>query len=359
MSQLFKIRQAFYFVVLTVVLPLVFFLVLEMVLRFAWPQPPPNFSRRFFTERGGYKILIPGARSTNYGREFSVEVIGNEYGYREGTWPKEPIPGKTVWLFGDSFAFGWGVRARDTFAARLNEEGFALYNLGIPKDGWKEYQVRLEWAKRNLPKPDLILVATYDNDFVYLPNVIFKSDLAKRVFRFRYVLVTSQVGLLLKRICYETGLFQILAPHLSARANLQAAYGRDFSVHEKNYLDSTHGRMILTQMEHFIESARAITQKCVMVRITPSYCNGLAWQEEAIQEVGRPKEIYDFNRLDRELDQISKKHSAQYIKFSPKTDLETKNYYYRYDLHLTREGHHALADQVALALREDFKTPKT
>lgn len=359
MSQLSKAKRAFYFVVLTVVFPLVFFLALEVILHFAWPQPPPNFSSKIFMERDGYKVLIPGARSANYSREFSVEAIGNEHGYREGTWPKETHPGKIIWLFGDSFAFGWGVRARETFAGRLNKQGFAVYNLGIPKDGWPEYRKRFEWAKQYLPKPNLILVATYDNDFVHRPNVIFKSDSAKHIFQFRYALVNSQVERLLKRICYETGLFRILATHLDARASLQAAYGRDFSVHEKNYLDSVHGRMILTQMEHFIESARAITQRCVIVRITPGYCNGLAWQEEAIREVGRPKEIYDFNRLDKELGQICKRHSAQYIKFSPKTDLETKNYYYRYDLHLTSEGHQALADQLALALKEEFKISKT
>ncbi len=337
-----SIRTAF----LVLFFPVLFFLVLELFLRFAWIQPPPNFSRPLFTEQNGHKILIQKARGTNYGREFSVEVAGNQYGYREGTWPKEPVSGKVVWLFGDSFAFGWGVEARDTFAAKLNEQGLAVYDLGIPGDGWKEYRYRLEWAKEHLLKPDLILVVTYDNDFAHSQNTIFKNNLAKSVFDLRRAMITSQTGLLIKRICYHLGLWRALAPWLGSEMNVRAAYGRDFSVHQKNYLDSFPGQMKLAEMEQFVEAAGMVSQNRWIVRITPGYCNGLSWQEEAVREVGKPKDIYDFNRLDQELARICKKHSVQFFKFSPKTDSETQDYYFRYDLHLTSNGHKALADEL-------------
>ena len=71
-----------------------FFFFLELWLPFFWRQPPPNFSQILYTERDGYKFLISGAHGINYGREFFVEVAGNEFGYREGTWPNKIIPGK-------------------------------------------------------------------------------------------------------------------------------------------------------------------------------------------------------------------------------------------------------------------------
>lgn len=324
--------------------PFLFLLVLEIFLRLIWNQPSANLSRTVFTQRDGHKILTPGARATNYGREYAVKVAGNEYGYREGTWPEKPTTEKTVWLFGDSFAFGWGVESRHTFASLLNEQGFSVYNLGIPGDEWGDYQFRLEWAKTHLPQADFIFVATYDNDFFYFPNMMFKDHLAKQIFRLRYALVTSQVGRLLKRICYHLGISNWLALHLDSEANVRAAYGRDFSVHEKNYLDSKAGQEVLSQVEQFLKEAKTVSRKCWIIRIVPGYCNGLAWQEEAIRAIGKPKEVYDFNRLDQELTKLCEKNAAQYVRFSAKTDSETKDYYFRYDLHLTPVGHKALAN---------------
>jgi len=320
-------------------------------LRLAWHQPSANFFSRVFTQQDSYRILIPGVHGKNYSREFSVEVVGNEFGYRQGTWPAKPIPGKVIWLFGDSFAFGWGVEARDTFAAKLNEHGFAVYNLAIPGDGLQQYYYRLRWAQTHLPKPDFILLAAYDNDFAYKPNTVFKNNWDKYLYRIRYALVTSQVGLLVKRISYHLGLAGFMARHLDSDANVRVAYGRDLSVHQKKYLDSAIGQLVLTRFDQFIEKAKSISQKCVVIRIVPGYANGLSWQDEAIRELGKPKETYDFTRLDQELGRICANHSTSYLKFSPKTDSETKADYYRYDLHLAPAGHAALADQLAEELR--------
>lgn len=338
--------------VLILTFPFLFFFVLEIVLRLFWNQPSANLSRNIFTEQDGYKVLTSGARGTNYGQEYSVEVVGNEYGYREGTWPKHPTAGKVVWLFGDSFAFGWGVEAHQTFAALLSEQGFAVYDLGIPGDGWEEYLYRLDWAKANLPKPNFIFVATYDNDFLYPPNIIFKNNLSKWIFNIRYALVTSQVGRLIKRICYDLGLSNFLARWLDSDANVRAAYGRDFSVHEKNYLNSEPGQAILAEVDQFLKEAETISGNSFIIRIVPGYCNGLSWQDEAIAKIGKPNEIYDFNRLDEELARICQKHSAHYVRFSAKTDLETQNYYFRYNLYLTPVGHEALADQLVNQFNE-------
>ncbi len=318
-------------------------LALEFFLKSAWPQPPPNFSRILFTEQNGHKILIPQAHGTNYAREFSVDIQANQYGYRQGTWPGKPIPGKVVWLFGDSFTFGWGVEAQETFSARLNQAGFSVYDLGIPDDGWADYEYRFEWAKTHLPPPDLIVIASYDNDYAYLAKTIFKNDAAKKAIKVRKILVKSQVGRLLKRISYHLGLTKFFSMYGGSEINVRTAYGRDFSVHEKNYLDSKSGQITLFWVEHFIEEAKKISSNCILVRIAPGYCNGLSWQKEALSALGKPPDHYDFNRLDQELKKISQKHSISYLKFVPITDLETKNYYYRYDLHLTKLGHEALA----------------
>lgn len=94
----------------------------------------------------------------------SAEAGGNEYGYREGTWPKNLTAGKVVWLF----------------------------------------------------------------------------------------------GRLMKRIIYHLGISNWLASRLDSETNISAAYGRDFSVHEKDYLDSEPGQVALAEVDQFLKEAQLL-----------------------------------------------------------------------------------------------------
>jgi hypothetical protein len=331
--------------------PFLLFAVLEAGLRVALPQPPRGFSDRLFAKRDGYTVLAKGMRGSHYGREFSVEVAANADGYRQGTWADRPVAGKVVWLFGDSFAFGWGVEARESFAAKLNRAGFSVYDLGMPGDGWSQYAARLEWAKKHLPSPDMILIVTYDNDFVDAQNAFTQEASVSRIANVRSWLLSSHVVRLVGRLCDIGGLSNSLANRMGSDKLITAVYRQDLRVHEKSFFDSAQWQHLSAKMRQCLKAAKAVCDTGLVVRIKPAYCNGRSWQETAVQAVGKPKNLYDFQKLDDVLQAVCRQFSLPYATFSAKTDSETDDFYYRHDMHLTARGHAAFAAQLTETLK--------
>jgi hypothetical protein len=109
-----------------------------------------------------------------------VLYVGNGQGFRGARAPTGRASAggdRIVLVFGDSIAFGFGVREEDRFSERLERAlapGVAVYNLAVP--GWGLDQMYLA-ARRLLPelRPDLAV-------FAYIQDDLYRSLEAWRPF---------------------------------------------------------------------------------------------------------------------------------------------------------------------------------
>jgi len=115
----------------------------------------------------------PATRSVLERPEFRVPVRINEAGFRGGPLPGAKPPGVyRIVALGDSFTFGYGVRERQAYPARLarrlnartgGRPGVEVVNLGVPGAGPLDYLWHLEHTGLAL-QPDLVVVGLFAND---------------------------------------------------------------------------------------------------------------------------------------------------------------------------------------------------
>jgi lysophospholipase L1-like esterase len=104
--------------------------------------------------------------------EFHVRVRTNADGFRGAPLPGPKPPGTVrVVVLGDSFTFGYGVRERQAYPARLAGRlarvaspcRVEVVNLGVPGAGPLDYLHHLEHTAARL-SPDVVLVGVFGND---------------------------------------------------------------------------------------------------------------------------------------------------------------------------------------------------
>ncbi|HET8647477.1 MAG TPA: hypothetical protein VFO85_18410 [Vicinamibacteria bacterium] len=134
-------------------------LLAELVARWARPhalddQPQAGLARLHrFSPVYGWE-LRPGAQARVDGQPTRV----NGLGLRGREHPRARTPGRVrLLMLGDSVAFGYGVGEEETFAARLENEGFEVVNLAVPGFGTDQELLRLQREGRRW-RPDLVLL---------------------------------------------------------------------------------------------------------------------------------------------------------------------------------------------------------
>ncbi|HZP42485.1 MAG TPA: GDSL-type esterase/lipase family protein [Candidatus Binatia bacterium] len=118
----------------------------------------------------------PNARTVLVRPEFRIPVRTNAAGFRGGPLPGPKAPGVfRIVALGDSFTWGYGVRARQAYPARLaarldaalrargRRRRVEVVNLGVPGAGPLDYLWHLEHTGLAL-HPDLVLVGLFAND---------------------------------------------------------------------------------------------------------------------------------------------------------------------------------------------------
>jgi hypothetical protein len=104
--------------------------------------------------------------------EFSYQARINNLGFRDRDFPLRRSGAMRVVAIGDSFTYGWGVNADDSWPKVMERElqrgglEIEVANLGSPGAGPREYAAL---AERTIPllKPDLIVVAVLQADDLF------------------------------------------------------------------------------------------------------------------------------------------------------------------------------------------------
>ncbi len=329
------------------------FFALEFSLRAFAPQPPRGFSDNLFEERDGLTFLIPGTKGTQYSREFNVGIEGNSQGYRAGTWGANEDIDSTLWLFGDSFPFGWGVEADRSVSTLINKSGTRCVNFGIPGDFLTNYTRRLEQAIDSGKHPSAILLLVYDNDLrlEYNPRWSSAREPAPAVMLMNVVPELGSRDRLLKshlirlggRVLDRLGISNWLAAftgYEQARLNLLQTF---LPLHRTTYFESSQFDQSRGDFREFISKALSVTPRVEIIRIQPLFITGEENRLNSIKILQDNPEEYDFQKLDQELGRLCAASGAGYHVFRIEGNLDPLDFFFRYDMHLNADGHSQLA----------------
>lgn len=101
--------------------------------------------------------------------EFDVVIAHDELGFRRHEHARPPAAGgKTVFVFGDSFTWGWGVGQGEVFTDRMNLEmpGYTVLNFGLNSSGTaQQFLIFRKYAQGRLAPGDHVVVMFSNNDF--------------------------------------------------------------------------------------------------------------------------------------------------------------------------------------------------
>jgi lysophospholipase L1-like esterase len=145
--------------------------VLEIGLRASGAPPPADPPERLYVpdpELG--HVHAPSVDTVQRASDFEVAVRTNALGLRDAERGAKPLGVFRIVSLGDSYAFGYGVEAWETYAALLEQElgsrHFQVINAGVSGYGtFTETRLLLRLAP--VLEPDLVLVALFTgNDLV-------------------------------------------------------------------------------------------------------------------------------------------------------------------------------------------------
>ena len=128
--------------------------------------------RLYASHRNAGLIWGPYSVVEHVTEEFSYQARINNLGFRDRDFAVRRSGAKRVLAIGDSFTYGWGVDARDSWPKVMEGElrsgglEIEVANLGAPGAGPREYSAL---AERAIPllRPDLIVVAMLQADDLF------------------------------------------------------------------------------------------------------------------------------------------------------------------------------------------------
>jgi len=133
----------------------------EFAVRLAQPELDPARHLRFEEPRNGLPTLGPRnteQRQIKNTSDFNVIVRFNRYGLRDSK-DLATSTEEDIFLVGDSFTFGWGVKENERISERLQAlDGRRVFNLSIPT-GFDGYEKLLDYAAGNGAKVKNVIIA--------------------------------------------------------------------------------------------------------------------------------------------------------------------------------------------------------
>lgn len=354
-------------------------LIAEIALRVVQPQPVEYIEDALYTSDPPPRYrLAPGYRGRiSNGVEFDVSIAVNARGMRDEAVDRRKAGETRLLVLGDSFPFGWGVEAEETFGARLEDAlrpqlpGIQVLNGGVPGYGpvdladWLErYGVDLE--------PDLVLVTFF-----------LGNDLIDATEKHRRIVVTDASGKkgdladqqrdLLYQHSHLVRLFKRALPG-AVRSRLRSwlglpepwatTYLRD--VLESYAIDETAlaaegresssralARMESLAREHDFELSIALLPGPLQI-VDESWRRGL-------DRLGAEGSTHDPHRPAQIFTELAEKRAAPVIDLTPafREASEPATLFFRYDPHWTPAGHALAAEKLrdfVLAAIDDSQT---
>lgn len=152
-----------------------FFALAEVVLRARGNKPWEVYKIRRTIEPLGEKFFMPHPKLgyINHPGKFKVTLNNSSYSFNvtnldnslrvtraldthDGTYSN-----KEIWIFGDSFTYGWGVNNEETYPWLLQEEftNYKVLNFGISGYGPLHSLIQFKEAIKNNEKPCLVILA--------------------------------------------------------------------------------------------------------------------------------------------------------------------------------------------------------
>jgi lysophospholipase L1-like esterase len=140
--------------------------ILEIVVRIVSPQRNMGVCVNEWDRNTGTR-LIPGLKGTLSCSEYSIDIAINSKGLRDRDFPYEKPPGtRRILCLGDSYTFGYGVQADETFAKLLerslsesdsSSSRWEVLNAGIGSTG-TAHQLALYETEGSKYSPDIVVV---------------------------------------------------------------------------------------------------------------------------------------------------------------------------------------------------------
>jgi hypothetical protein len=133
----------------------------EFAVRLAQPELNPARHLRFEASQNGLPTL--GPRNTEQRQikntgDFNVMVRFNRYGLRDSK-DLATSTEEDIFLVGDSFTFGWGVKENKRISERLQTlSGRRVFNISMPTD-FDGYEKLLDYAAANGAKVKNVIIA--------------------------------------------------------------------------------------------------------------------------------------------------------------------------------------------------------
>jgi hypothetical protein len=162
----------------SVIFSLVF---LEFLVRALFPMYDPSGQVKFTQLSDGTTIGPRGGvfRQTKNTGDFDVEIRFNEWGLRDEK-PLTAAKEEALFVVGDSFAFGWGVNARDRFSDRLQAIiNQPVFNIAIAGGDFDGYDSLLRYTEMNgTHVRNLIISVTMENDLRFYDHDVAPESTA-------------------------------------------------------------------------------------------------------------------------------------------------------------------------------------
>jgi lysophospholipase L1-like esterase len=309
---------------------------------------PQSITPRVFAGGSGYLIRpIPHAKGEYIFPEFRHAVQINSKGLRDVERPyRKPKGAFRILGLGDSFTFGLGVAASDSYLKvlehrlrqRLTHRSTDVINAGVPAWGGADELIFLmtEGVKY---QPDLVLLAFHDNDLwdTWISQLV-------RLEEGRLVCVTTPA----ENVAPSSRVTRFVPfyPWLAQRSHLlnlvrnsivRLAHRRQQCTHEQSFEQNEEGVWALTfaVMQGTIDTARAHGAQIALIYIPGT-------------EYASPSTLADYSAR---LQQFAKKHHVPFLNLVPVIHRHggVARLYYPRDGHWTHQGH-----QVAAMALEEF-----
>lgn len=341
----------------------------EKVLRTVQPQALDTIDPGLYVKAPPLRFTLrPGfqGRISNL-VEFDTEVGVNAWGMRDDEIPTKAPDEERLLILGDSFVFGWGVEAEETFTEQLERElssshpSLRVLNGGVPGYGLTDVADWLEYRGAKL-EPDVVLVGVFlGNDLLDVTakhrqidvtvDAVANGSLASRA---RHALYRrSHLVRLIKR-----AMPPVLANKLRAWAGLPEPWNR---VYLRDMLE-THAVELgdLTREGHdasrlAMDRLTALAERYdfrLLIALLPGplKADDDLW-EQAMQDLGAKSTEYERDLPARFFRQLAESVDLPVTDLTPTfrsavAQRDGEAFFFRFDPHWTIAGHRLAAEAL-------------